>query len=184
VKDLAMHILDILQNSLRAGATRIGLEVNEESLSHRLTFTITDNGKGMSEETRTNATDPFFTSRTTRRIGMGLPLLKQNAEQTGGHVSIESEEGKGTQVTALFHRDHIDCPALGDLVGTVVMTVTSNPGIEFNYHHRKDGLEFVFNSGEIKSALDGVGLNDPAVYPLLCEMVTNNLSEMNVDLTT
>lgn len=179
-----MHILDILQNSLRAGATRIGLELVEESASHSLTFVITDNGKGMSDEIRTNATDPFFTSRTTRRIGMGLPLLKQNAEQTGGHVLIESQEGKGTQVTALFHRDHIDCPALGDLVGTIVMTATGNPGIEFNYHHRKDGLEYDFNSGEIKSALDGVVLTDPAVYPLLCELVRNNLLEMNVDLTT
>lgn len=109
MNDLSMHILDIIQNSISAGATRVILTVDENPASDRLVISITDNGKGMTPDQVRRLADPFFTSRTTRRVGMGIPLLVQTAQQSGGDVSIESEPGKGTSVTAFS-----DIPILTD----------------------------------------------------------------------
>ncbi|MCK9202843.1 MAG: ATP-binding protein [Bacteroidales bacterium] len=184
MKDLAMHILDILQNSLRANATKIDLDIDEVTTANQLIIAVSDNGKGMSEEVCEKVTDPFYTSRTTRKVGLGLPLLKQNAEQTGGSLRIESEEGLGTRVTATFILNHIDRPEMGDIAGALVLTITANPDIEFSYRHRKDMQSYTFNTREIKGALGDLPLNDPHVYPLLLEMVRENLKEIHVDCTT
>ena len=125
MNDLSLHIIDIIQNSLSAGAKRIGLTVKEDSANDRLTISIEDNGKGMSREVAAKLEDPFYTTRTTRKVGMGIPLFKQSAMQSGGNLSVESELGKGTTVTAWFELGNIDRPPLGDVANSFVLMVSA-----------------------------------------------------------
>ena len=119
MNDLSMHILDIVQNSISAGATRVSLTVDENPAADLLTIVIGDNGRGMTPEQVSRLSDPFFTSRTTRKVGMGIPLLKQSAEQSGGEIRITSEPGRGTEVTAVFGYSDIDRPPLGDVANAL-----------------------------------------------------------------
>ncbi len=179
-----MHIMDIFQNAISAGATLISLDIVEDTHKNLLRIVFTDNGKGMTAQMAEKATDPFFTTRKTRKVGLGLPLLKQNAERTGGYFSLESLEGKGTRVTAQFVLDHLDRPVLGDIPGAIVLTVTANPETGFTYTHTKNELNYFFSTSAVKEALGDVPINDPAVYPLLREMITENLNEIGVSLTS
>lgn len=176
MKDLSMHIMDILQNSTRAKATEITLEVLLDSAQDTLTLIFKDNGCGMSEETVQKVIDPFYTSRTTRKVGLGLPLLKQNSEMTGGSMSIQSKEGVGTTVTAVFGLTHLDTPPMGDLAGTIVLTISAYPDIRFIFHYkRNDEVDYVLDTNEVYEILDGVPINDPDVIASLKEMVEENI---------
>ncbi len=184
MKDLAMHILDIFQNSIRADATSIGLEINEDTHQNLLKIIITDNGIGMSEEIKNHVTDPFFTTRTTRKVGLGLPLLRQNAERCGGSLDIKSQERKGTRITANFELDHIDRPVFGDIPGAIVLTSASNPSISFSYLHIKDGKKYHYLTSEVKETLGDIPIDDFRVYQYLKEMIADNLKNINVELTS
>lgn len=176
MKDLSMHIMDILQNSTRAKATEITLEVLLDSVQDTLTLIFKDNGCGMSEETVQKVIDPFYTSRTTRKVGLGLPLLKQNSEMTGGSMSIQSKEGVGTTVTAVFGLTHLDTPPMGDLAGTIVLTISAYPDIRFIFHYKRDDeVDYVLDTNEVYEILDGVPINDPDVIASLKEMVEENI---------
>lgn len=171
-----MHIMDILQNSTRAKATEITLEVLLDSAQDTLTLVFKDNGCGMSEETVQKVIDPFYTSRTTRKVGLGLPLLKQNSEMTGGSMTIQSKEGVGTTVTAVFGLTHLDTPPMGDLAGTIVLTISAYPDIRFIFHYkRNDEVDYVLDTDEVYEILDGVPINDPDVIASLKEMVEENI---------
>src|SRR5665648_201440 len=130
------HILDIVQNSIRAKAKLIEIEIDERSAENKLIITISDNGSGMSEDQLERAIDPFYTSRTTRKVGLGLSLFKQNAETTAGSFKLESELGKGTKVTAVFGLKHLDRPVMGDLVGTLILLICSSGGIDYVFKHK------------------------------------------------
>ncbi|MDD4603891.1 MAG: ATP-binding protein [Bacteroidales bacterium] len=184
MKDLSMHIMDIFQNSVSASASLITLDIVEDTHDNLLRLDFTDNGKGMTIEMAKKVTDPFFTTRKTRNVGLGLPLLKQNAERTGGFFKLESEEGKGTKVTAQFVRDHLDRPVFGDIPGAILLTVIANPDIVFTYSHKKDEKKYYFSTLEVKEALGDVPLNDPLVYHYLHEMITENLNEIGVSLSS
>lgn len=176
MKDLSMHIMDILQNSTRAKATEITLEVLLDSAQDTLTLIFKDNGCGMSEETVQKVIDPFYTSRTTRKVGLGLPLLKQNSEMTGGSMTIQSKEGVGTTVTAVFGLTHLDTPPMGDLAGTIVLTISAYPDIRFIFHYKRDDeVDYVLDTDEVYEILDGVPINDPDVIASLKEMVEENI---------
>ncbi len=176
MKDLSMHIMDILQNSTRAKATEITLEVLLDSAQDTLTLIFKDNGCGMSEETVQKVIDPFYTSRTTRKVGLGLPLLKQNSEMTGGSMSIQSKEGVGTTVTAVFGLTHLDTPPMGDLAGTIVLTISAYHDIRFIFHYKRDDeVDYVLDTNEVYEILDGVPINDPDVIASLKEMVEENI---------
>ncbi|MBR1991849.1 MAG: sensor histidine kinase [Bacteroidales bacterium] len=177
MKDLSMHIMDILQNSTRAGATEVTLEVLEDAAADTLTIRFIDNGCGMDAETVQKVINPFFTTRTTRKVGLGLPLLKQNTEQTGGSLDIQSEKGKGTTVTAVFGLTHLDRPPMGDLAGTVVLTASAYPDIRFIFHYQNDKVDYVFDTKEVNEALDGISIQEPEVIEYLKEMIENNISE-------
>jgi hypothetical protein len=179
-----MHIMDIFQNSVSAKATVISLDIVEDTIDNFLSLEFIDNGTGMTAEKVKRAVDPFFTTRTTRKVGLGLSLLKQNAERTGGSFRINSQLGKGTKVSATFILNHLDRPVLGNVPGAVVLTATSNPEIELTYSHTKDKKKYYFSTSEVKEALGDVPLNDPLVYHYLCEMVTENLNEIGVTLTS
>lgn len=176
MKDLSMHIMDILQNSTRAKATEITLEVLEDSAKDTLTLIFKDNGCGMDEEMVQKVINPFFTTRTTRKVGLGLPLLKQNTEMTGGSMVIDSKVGMGTTVTAVFGLTHLDTPPMGDLAGTVILTVSANPDIRFLFHFKRDEeVDYWLDTNEIYEILDGLSINDPDVIASLKEMVEENI---------
>ena len=171
---LTFHITDIASNSVRAGATRISLEITIHE--DHTTVRITDNGCGMDAETVSRITNPFYTTRTTRKVGLGIPFLIQNAEQTGGHVSITSEPGKGTAVTACFITSNIDCPPMGDLPGTVAMLISGNPGINVCFSYRKEELLFEISSEDLQSVFEDIPLSHPKIILAIRKMIAANLS--------
>ena len=167
MKELSLNILDIAQNSVKAGAARITVEINDQGPLR--TLTITDDGCGMEPDFLAGVTDPFTTTRTTRKVGMGIPLLKLAAEQTGGSFSIHSvtartdPKGHGTKVTATFRTDHLDCAPLGDMAGTIVTLLQGSPHIHWRFTHSRDGAENSLDTGEMKEVLGDVPIDDPAV---------------------
>ncbi|HLO90861.1 MAG: ATP-binding protein [Chloroflexota bacterium] len=178
MRDLSMHIMDIAQNSITAKATKLSMNISEDLTNDTYTITIEDDGIGMTREYLSTISDPFVTSRTTRKIGLGIPLLKQNAERTGGKIEIESEPGKGTTVKAIFSLSHPDRPPLGDIAGTVVLLSVANPEIEITYNHHTDIGDYQYNTNEISDSLEGVSINNPEVYKFLKEMINENLEEI------
>ena len=161
MKELSLNILDIAQNSIKANAAHV--EIALEQRGDWLTITITDDGTGMSPEFAQEAANPFTTTRTTRKVGMGLPLFKLAAEQTGGSLCIESEVGIGTKVKAIFKTDSIDYTPLGDIDSTVIMLVTMNTDRNFIFRLKVDEKEFTLSTSELKGILGDVPLNEPSV---------------------
>jgi anti-sigma regulatory factor (Ser/Thr protein kinase) len=178
MKDLALHILDILQNSVTAGATMIRLRIDEIPDEDRYMVKFTDNGKGMDAEMVKHVTDPFFTTRTTRKVGLGLPLLKQNAERTGGEMTIHSQPGKGTEVEVEFSYKHIDRLPTGDIPGTLALTASSYPAIDFKYTHNTPQGTFVFDTVEIKDTLGDLAISNPMVIAFMKDLIRDNLKEI------
>ena len=175
MNDLSMHILDIIQNSLRAGASWIELDVREDVVNNLLTVTIKDNGKGMTPEQVAQVTDPFFTSRTTRKVGLGLPLYRQSAEQSGGALTITSAVGVGTTVTAAFEYNHIDRPPLGDLANAVVLMMSANPNQLFKFAYSYNNQSYAIDTVEINEALDGMSIQDVQVIKMIQQIIDENM---------
>jgi anti-sigma regulatory factor (Ser/Thr protein kinase) len=180
MKDLSMHILDIVQNSIRAKAKMIGIEMTESPDENRLTVSIADDGTGMDSEQLKLATDPFYTSRTTRKVGLGLSLLKQNAEMTGGTFRIESESGKGTRVTASFVFNHLDRPIIGDLVGTLLILICNSGKTDYVFKHQTGSGTFELDTRDIRQTIEDVPLNHPEVRQFLKEMLQENLEQIQI----
>ena len=163
MRELSLNILDIAQNSIAAGASLITIDVAENTEARELTITVSDNGCGMTEEQLKNVLDPFFTTRTTRKVGMGIPLFKLAAEQTGGSLKIESEKGKGTTTSAVFKTDSIDFTPLGDVTSTVTILISMNTDRDFIYTRRLDNEGFELSTVQLKEILEGVPLSEPEV---------------------
>ena len=163
MKELSLNILDIAENSVKAGASLIEILLTEEN--SLLTLIIRDDGCGMDKEVLEGVTNPFYTTRTTRKVGLGLPLLKMAAEQTGGTLTVTSVSDKddklnhGTSVTAVFHTDHIDFTPLGDVVSTVTTLIQGHPDFDFLFIHRNPDREVVLDTREIRTVLEDVPLN-------------------------
>ncbi|HPH52625.1 MAG: ATP-binding protein [Bacteroidales bacterium] len=175
MNDLAMHILDIVQNSISAGAKNIWIEVLVSIVRDLLSISVRDDGKGMTPEMVAKVTDPYCTTRTTRKVGLGLPLLRQGAEQAGGSLSIDSTVGVGTTVKAEYGLSHIDRPPMGDLANAYVLLLGANPKINITLHYITDENDFSISTRELDEALDGLPLNDPQVMNLIYEMVSSNI---------
>lgn len=163
MRELSLNILDIAQNSIAAGASLTEILVKENTQEKTMLIGIYDNGKGMTAEQVENVQDPFFTTRTTRKVGMGIPLFKMAAEQTGGSFKITSQVGIGTRVDALFKTDSVDFTPLGDMGSTISTIVCMNEDKDFIYTRIIDDKEFKFSSAEIKTILEGVPLSEPSV---------------------
>ncbi len=174
MRELSLNILDVAQNSITANASLITIEVTENTIDHTLLIGIYDNGKGMSEEQVKSVVDPFFTTRTTRKVGMGIPLFKMAAEQTGGGLEIKSELGVGTEVRAHFKTDSVDFTPLGDMAATVQMLITMNTDRDFVYKHTVNEKEFVADTREIKAILGDVPLDTYEVSQWLIEFIKEN----------
>ena len=178
MRELSLNILDIAQNSISAGASLITIEVSENTAQHTLLIGVYDNGKGMSEEQVKSVIDPFFTTRTTRKVGMGIPLFKMAAEQTGGSLEIKSEPGVGTEVRAFFKTDSVDFIPLGDVASTIQMLITMNTDRDFVYKLTVDGKEFVADTREIKAILGDVPLDTYEVSQWLKDFILENSNEL------
>ncbi len=167
-------MLDLVQNSIKAGADCVAVSITESVSSDLLTISITDDGCGMDEEFLRRVTDPFTTTRTTRRVGMGIPLFKMAAEMAGGSFEISSRKGEGTSLRAVFQLSHIDRPPLGDMAGTVAAIVQSSPEMKLIYELKTDEGAFTFSTEEIKEALGDVSLSEPEVVEWIREYVREN----------
>ena len=161
MEDLALHILDIARNGVEAGATRVEIRVDEDAGADALQIVVADNGRGMDAATANRAVDPFFTTRETRIVGLGLPLLRQAAEAAGGSLTVDSAPGAGTRVTASFSLSHIDRAPLGDVETTVLVLLASHPDIDLDWTHRRGGREYSLSSADLRAALDGAALSSP-----------------------
>jgi len=148
MEDLSLHILDVAENSISGSAKRIEIRINEDQEKDVLTIEIKDDGKGMDEQMRRKALDPFFTTRTTRRVGLGLPLLAQAARETGGTIELDSKPGRGTTVKATFCYSHPDRKPMGDIHETIRTLVVGHPEIDFLYEHKKNGSVYRFDTRE------------------------------------
>jgi nitrogen fixation/metabolism regulation signal transduction histidine kinase len=163
MKELSLNILDIAENSVKAKATLTEIKIVEEG--DMLTLTIKDDGCGMTDEILKTVTNPFYTTRTTRKVGMGLPLLKLEAELTGGNLSISSKhiseypDEHGTVVTAVFYKNHIDCTPLGDVVASITTLIQGHPDTDFLFNHKKEEREVLLDTRELRQVLGDVPLN-------------------------
>ncbi len=164
MRELSLNVMDVAQNSVTANATLITLEINESDKDDFLDITLKDNGKGMSKEQLEHVIDPFFTTRTTRKVGLGVPLFKMAAEQTGGSFDIKSQLSVGTTLFAHFVKSSVDMTPLGDINSTVKILIQCNPDIDFVFSHRTDNGEFTLDTRELRGILgEDVPLNTPDV---------------------
>ncbi|MBE6772757.1 MAG: ATP-binding protein [Ruminococcaceae bacterium] len=174
MRELSLNVLDIAQNSVSANASLIEIELKESTETNELLIGIYDNGKGMTEEQLSSVRDPFFTTRTTRKVGMGIPLFKMAAEMTGGHLEIESEVGVGTKVRAFFRTDHLDFVPVGDMASTMVTLITMNEHIDFLYTRSSDDRVFTLDTRSLKEILGGVPFSEPSISAWLRDFITEN----------
>lgn len=181
MKDISLHILDIVHNATRAQATKITINLDEDTDENRYVLRIEDNGKGIDPKMLPEIFDPWTTSRKTRKVGMGLPLLKHNAMQAGGDLIVTSVPGTGTKIEAEFEHQHIDRPPAGDLAGIVIQLLSSFPDIHFTYIHKARGGMFKIDSEEIRETLDGVSLNEPEIRNYIREMISENLQAIGAE---
>ena len=179
MKELSLNILDIAQNSVTARSTLIGIDLVETS--DTLKITISDNGCGMSKEMVETVTSPFTTSRTTRKVGLGIPLFKMAAEQTGGNLTISSKSEKdfpddhGTVTSALFYKNHLDYTPLGDIINTIVTLIQGMGEIDLVFSHKSDSLDVLLDTREIRETLGGeIPLSTPDVLVWINEFLKEN----------
>jgi len=178
--ELSLNILDISQNSIAADATLVEIDVEENDSTDSIVIRVKDNGKGMSEDFLKTVEDPFITTRTTRKIGLGISFLKEAAEMTGGSIDLKSELGVGTTITAYFTKNHIDRQPIGNLTETIITLVTLNPHIDFNIRYAVNDNEFVFSTQEVKEQVgDDTPLNSPAIASFLTEYVREHIENLS-----
>lgn len=182
MRELSLHLLDLMQNSREAGADTIEVEVSYDAARDRLLLRVTDNGRGMSAEALARAFDPFFTTRRTRDVGLGLPLLKAAAERAGGDARIESRPGR-TKVTAEFGLAHIDRAPLGDIVGTLLAVLIDAEAPRLLYRHRVNEDTFEFDSAELAEVLDGVPFGEPEVRRWLRRYLESEIGALDNETT-
>lgn len=180
MRELSLNVLDIVQNSISAKATVIEIELFEHIEKDLLEINIFDNGKGMTEEQVKSVIDPFFTTRTTRKVGLGIPLFKMAAEMSGGRLDIKSEIGKGTRVYTSYGYSNVDRMPVGDMNGTVSMLIRMNPDIDFVYTHSINEKSYVLDTRELRKQLEDVPLDTPDVI----DWIEEYLNENDAELTT
>lgn len=178
MKELSLNILDITYNSIKAEATEIRITVKESVRQNLVEISIQDNGCGMDEAFLSRVTDPFVTTRTTRKVGLGIPLLKQSAEDTDGRFEIRSKVGEGTTTYASFRLDHLDRAPIGDMSSTLTSLIQANDRIRFIYRHDTDQGSFVLDTDELKEQLGDIPLSTPEILNWIGEYVVENLEEI------
>lgn len=185
MREIALHILDIAENSVTAGASVIEITVEEDLPDDCLKLVVQDNGRGMSTELLQRVTNPFVTSRTTRKVGLGIPLLKAAAEACQGHFYLDSVPGHGTRLAVEFQRSHIDRMPLGDLAGTWLTLVIAYPQVHWVFHYqaktqeRTASAEFTFDDAPIKQELTGIPLTEPSILAFIKGLLQEGVSSVH-----
>ena len=183
MRELSLHLLDIAENSISAGAKTIKISVIEDSNTDLLQMTVEDNGKGMSSEMVAQVTDPFITSRTTRKVGLGIPLLKAAAEGCNGSLVVTSEQGVGTVLSVRFQRSHIDRMPMGDLVTTILNLIVANPQVHWIFEYRFNEEQAVFDDEPVKQALGDIPMSEPDVLSCIRNMIEETIMGINPEFS-
>jgi hypothetical protein len=178
MQDLSLHILDIVENAIASKASHVAIRITEDPEQNQMVVEIEDNGEGIPPHLLEKVVDPFFTTRTTRKVGLGLSLLQQAAQACEGELQVQSLQGKRTLVRASFRYDHIDRKPLGDMASTIITLIAGNPGMDFHYMHRKGEKTFVFDTLEFKRELDDVPIDHPKVIQFIREEIHKGLREL------
>lgn len=179
MQDISLHLLDLVQNSIAAGATRVEISIREFPEEECMWLRIQDNGKGMDEQQLNRVSDPFYTTRTSRKVGLGIPLFRASAEATGGYLKITSHRNEGTTLLAKFHTNHIDCLPLGKMEESMVALIFLNPEVNFKYCHEQSGKQFHFDTIEVREVLGPVSITEPSVVDWIKEYIRKGLEELN-----
>ena len=176
-----MNVLDVAENSMRAQAENVSIKLIEDRQADILSISIEDDGCGMSEEQVAQVTDPFFTTRTTRKVGLGIPLFKMAAEMTGGEFLITSSPGVGTKTSATFVHSSIDRMPLGDMASTIQLLICSHEDVNVTYTHIVDGREFFVSTDQLKEVLEGVSLETPEIRIFVGDYLKENIEALYTD---
>ncbi|MGL4345879.1 MAG: ATP-binding protein [Cellulosilyticaceae bacterium] len=182
MQELALHVLDIAQNSIRAGASCIQIGIDEDYSKNVLQITIEDNGSGIDEAIKPHLTNPFTTTRTLRRVGLGLPFMAQMCEETDGKLIIESEKGKGTKVVAMMAHNHIDRLPIGAMHKTIGMLILAKPEIHYAYTHTVGDASFVFDTETIQGVLDGVPIQDLEIIKWIETYIEDRVKSLTLSI--
>lgn len=175
MQDLAMHLLEIIMNSISAGAKRIGITFLESTKDNTIEMGVQDDGKGMSQEMVERVTNPFTTGRKTRNVGLGVAFMYGLCEQCNGSFHVESELGKGTTVRAIVERNHIDLPPRGNLGEMMMACLQANEDIDYRFVYKIDDNEFTFDTIEVKEQLDGVPIREPEILLWLRDYINEGI---------
>jgi anti-sigma regulatory factor (Ser/Thr protein kinase) len=178
MRELSLHILDLVQNSIEAGADKVTLEIDEDLMADTMTICITDNGRGMDEVTCRRVLDPFVTTRKTRRVGLGLPLIDMSTKRCNGYLTIDSTPGRGTVVKAVYQHSHLDRPPLGNIIETLKSIIIANPTLDFWYYHKVGEHTFALGLRDMIDILGDVPLTHPDVLVWLNEYLANNFANL------
>ncbi|MEI7830226.1 MAG: ATP-binding protein [Prolixibacteraceae bacterium] len=181
MKNIALHILDLVENAARAKAKSVEVSISEDTKNDRYMLSIKDDGTGMNEEILQKAADPFFTSRLTRKVGLGLPLVKMNAERTGGSFSLDSVPGRGTKLEAMFKMSHPDRLPLGEIGDVMVLLTTGLPALHLVYEHKTPFGFYHFDTKNIRDIIGYSQDNNIEIRKFLREMVSENLKEIQAE---
>lgn len=179
MRELADNILDIAQNSISARASLVEIDITVSHAQDSVGLAFVDDGCGMSPDMAQAVCDPFTTTRRTRKVGLGLPLLKMTAQATGGEFSIASELGKGTTVRVTFGLSHIDRPPLGDVPGALYTLVLMNPDVDFRFVYDYDGKRFAFDTREVRAAVAPIPLDAPEISAWIRDCLLEGINELH-----
>lgn len=179
--EISLHILDIVENSTRAGADTVYISILEDTAKDILSLEIRDNGSGMTEDVLNKVIDPFFTTKKVRNVGLGLPMLAQAAKSAEGRFIIESKGGEGTRVAADFKLSHIDRQPLGDISGTLVTLIAGNEGVDLIYRHEHNGQVYTFDTREIRKEIEDIPINHVAVLNFIRDHIIEGLKEIGAE---
>lgn len=181
MEDISLHILDIAENSIAAGAKNVEIVVDENQSADSLVLEIRDDGQGMSADAMGKATDPFFTTRTTRRVGLGLALLEEAARMANGTIEIESIPGTGTRVKATFQLSHIDRKPIGSMADTITSLIVGSPDVDVVFKQIQNGREFVFDTKDVRETYRGASLNSIEVIKFVRGYLTKTLQPSTIN---
>jgi hypothetical protein len=183
VRELSLHILDIAENCVTAKADLVRISIHDNTHTDKFSFSVSDNGKGMDEEMLQKVTDPFVTTRTTRKVGLGIPLLKAAAESCNGGLTINSMVNKGTKISCWFQRSHIDRMPLGDIVNTVTMLIIGYPDVHWIFRYEFNDAMFEFDDEFFKSELGDISLSEPSIITFLRDHLKEGIEGVQSDIS-
>jgi hypothetical protein len=175
MEEICAHIMDITANALRAGAKHVAISIEADENRNLLVARFKDDGHGMDEEMVRRVTDPFFSTKKGKKVGLGIPLLKGTAETCGGQFSLSSKPGEGVDIIASFELNHPDLPPLGNLKDTILVLIAGNPEVDFSFTYKKNEAVFMLDTTEIREIIDPMPLNHPQVVKFLTNFLDEKL---------